>query len=174
MKKTLLAMAITGASVVGTINVANAADGTINFNGVILDQTCTVSPNTQTQTVSLGQIANTSFGGTAGAKSSPTAFQINLSSCPAGLASAAVKFDGTSDTNNSNLLQVTQGTGAATGVGIEISDANGVIPLHTASADYPLANGSAQLQFIARYVSTSATVGNGQANGVSQFTLNYK
>ncbi|XQK40006.1 fimbrial protein [Escherichia coli] len=49
-----------------------------------------------------------------------------------------MKFDGTSDGVNQNLLALDSGTGIATGVGIEIADKNGaVIPLHTASMDYP-------------------------------------
>ncbi|WP_202300859.1 fimbrial protein [Dryocola clanedunensis] len=174
MKKTLLAMAIAGVALMGMTNAARAADGTINFSGEILDQTCAISATSSTMNVDLGKVSKSSLTGAAGTKSAPQPFEINLTSCPAALANATVKFDGTADATNSDLLKITSGTGVATGVGIEISDVNGVVPLHSASMSYPLAAGGTKLQFTARYVSTSAVVGNGTANGVSQFTLNYK
>ena len=86
-----------------------------------------------------------------------------------------MKFDGTSNGVNKNLLALDSGTGVATGVGIEIADKNGTaIPLHTASTDYALAEGSNTLDFVARYVSTGTAVTTGTANGTSQFTIIYK
>ncbi len=102
-------------------------------------------------------------------------FTLSQNDCPDTVTGANVKFDGTSDGVNQNLLALDNGTGIATGVGIEIADKNGTaIPLHTASPDYTLAAGANSLDFIARYVSTGAAVTTGTANGTSQFTINYK
>lgn len=91
--------------------------------------------------------------------------------------SATVKFDGAADNGDSNVLQLTQETDVATGVGIQLSDiSNSVLPLYTASTAYPLASGSGvknNLDFTARYISTQADVTAGKANSVATFTLNY-
>lgn len=154
---------------------AMAADGTINFTGSITDQTCTVDSGSQNLNVNLGNVAQTALNGAAGMKAAPTRFTLSVSGCPDTVTGANVKFDGTSDGVNQNLLALDGGTGIATGVGIEIADKNGTaIPLHTASPDYTLAAGANSLDFIARYVSTGAAVTTGTANGTSQFTINYK
>ncbi|MGC5890092.1 fimbrial protein [Enterobacter roggenkampii] len=152
-----------------------AADGTIHFTGSITDQTCTVDTGSQNLPVDLGNVAQTALNGAAGMKAAPTRFTLSLSDCPDTVTGANVKFDGTSDGVNQNLLALDSGAGIATGVGIEIADRNGTaIPLHTASTDYPLAAGTNSLDFIARYVSTGTAVTTGTANGTSQFTINYK
>ncbi|ELW2865972.1 fimbrial protein [Salmonella enterica] len=154
---------------------AVAADGTIHFTGSISDQTCTVDSGSQSLNVDLGKVAQTALDGGAGMKAAPTRFTLSLSGCPDTVSGANVKFDGTTDGVNQNLLALDSGTGIATGVGIEIADKNGAaIPLHTASAEYPLAEGSNTLDFVARYVSTGTAVTTGTANATSQFTIIYK
>ncbi|HBR1081298.1 TPA: fimbrial protein [Klebsiella quasipneumoniae subsp. quasipneumoniae] len=170
MKKTMLSacfLLVAGSAV--------AADGTIHFTGSISDQTCTVDSGSQSLNVDLGKVAQTALDGGAGMKAAPTRFTLSLSGCPDTVSGANVKFDGTTDGVNQNLLALDSGTGIATGVGIEIADKNGAaIPLHTASAEYPLAEGSNTLDFVARYVSTGTAVTTGTANATSQFTIIYK
>ena len=175
MKIKKSAMAMAGIMLFGVMQSAIASDGTINFTGEITDETCTVDTGSQNLTVNLGKVSKSSLDGAAGKKSSPTGFQLKLTSCPATVTGATVKFDGTSDSNNSNLLKLTQESGVATGVGIEIADKTGTaIPLYSESMVYALAEGSNTLNFVARYVSTLASVTTGPANGVTQFTLNYQ
>ena len=170
MKKTMLS-----ACLLLVAAGAVAADGTIHFTGSITDQTCTVDSSSQNMNVDLGNVAQTALNGAAGMKASPTRFTLSLSDCPDTVTGANVKFDGTSDGVNQNLLALDSGTGIATGVGIEIADKNGTAsPLHSASADYTLAEGTNSLDFVARYVSTGTAVTTGTANGTSQFTINYK
>ncbi|MDZ4034389.1 fimbrial protein [Kluyvera ascorbata] len=173
MKKTMLsACFMVMASVAGNVQ---AADGTIKFTGSITDQTCTVDSVSQNLNVDLGNVAQTALDGAPGMKASPARFTLNLTGCPDTVTGANVKFDGTSDGTNQNLLALDSGTGIATGVGIEIADKNGTaIPLHSASADYSLTEGANMLDFVARYVSTGTAVTTGTANGTSQFTINYK
>lgn len=159
----------------GIASYAQASDGTIHFTGSISDQTCTVDSSSQNLTVDLGKVSQTAFSGGVGVKAAPTRFTLSLSACPDTVTGASVKFDGDTDNANQNLLALDSGTGVASGVGIEIADINDApIPLHSASANYPLGKGDNALNFVARYVSTSATVGTGTANGTSQFTINYK
>lgn len=174
MKKQILAMMIGGALLSGFAGMANAADGTINFNGSLTADACTVDAGSADQTVDLGKVAVTAFSAGAGTKASPTKFSLNLTDCPATVTSAQVKFDGTSDEINPNLLALDSGSDA-TGVGIEIADKSGTaIPVHQASSDYPLVAGDNTIDFVARYVSTAANVTAGTANATSEFTLNYK
>ncbi|PUW38311.1 ferrous iron transporter B, partial [Cronobacter sakazakii] len=74
------------------------------------------------------------------------------------------------------VLALTGGTGAASGVGIQLVDADGTpLNLYTASADYALETGTVtnNLEFGARYIQTGATVTAGVANGSSTFTVTY-
>ncbi|MCM7587701.1 fimbrial protein [Enterobacter chuandaensis] len=152
-----------------------AADGTINFTGSIIDETCTVDSGSQNLNVDLGKVSKTSLDGAAGKKAASSSFTLSLSKCPETVTTAKVKFDGTSDSSNQQLLALNSDTGVASGVGIEIADSSGnPIALHTASPDIKLTGGANSLNFIARYVSTGTVVTAGNANGTSQFTINYK
>lgn len=173
MKKTIFRVYFMSAAVVA--GYAQASDGTIHFTGSISDQTCAVDSGSQNLPVDLGKVSQTALNGGAGTKAAPTRFTLSLSACPDTVTSASVKFDGNTDDTNQNLLALDGGTGVASGVGIEIADINDTpIPVHSASADYPLLAGNNSLNFVARYVSTSATVATGTANATSQFTINYK
>ncbi|CAM3793790.1 fimbrial protein [Rahnella victoriana] len=174
MKKRNSFILLLGTVLCFTHPVAHAEDGTINFTGQIVAATCDVNGGSGAiLNVDLGNVAATSFTA-AGDTSSPTAFTIALTKCPTTFTAAAVKFGGTADAVDNQLLEV---TGGATGVGIEIADNQGVsIPVYTASRFYPIdatAEG-VEMNFIARYKSTAATVGEGAANAVSQFTINYQ
>lgn len=170
MKKTMLSACF----MLAAAN-AMAADGTIHFTGSITDQTCKIDTGSQNLPVNLGNVAQTALNGAKGMRAAPTQFTINMSECPETVTGANVKFDGTSDNNDQSLLALDSGTGIATGVGIQIADKNGaVIPLHSASSDYTLAEGANALDFVARYVSTGPAVTTGTANGTSEFTIIYK
>jgi len=161
--------------IAGVTGNAQAADGTIHFTGSISDQTCTIDSGSQSLNVDLGNVAQAALNGAAGIKASPTRFTLLLSQCPDTVTGASVKFDGTPDQLDTTLLALDDDTDAATGVGIEIANMDGsVIPLHSASSDYTLAEGNNELRFLARYVSTGAAVTPGKANGTSEFTINYK
>lgn len=173
MKRNLVAMAVvlTAASA----SSAFAADGTVNFTGQILDQACTVSVGTNnTLDVNLGKVAKTAFPNV-GDKAAATKFTIKLTSCPAALTSATVKFDGITDSTNNSYLAITSGSGVATGVAIALYDATqSLVPMLTASSVYQLSSTSDNnLDFFARYISTKSAVTAGPANAVSTFTIVY-
>lgn len=173
MKKSYLAVMM-ACSLMTASGVAHSADGTVRFVGNIIADSCEVDTASKDMTVVLGNVATTSFSAS-GDKSSPTAFKINLINCPSTVTKVSVKFDGLSDVANPDLLMLDSGM-TATGVGIEIADTNGnPIPLHTSSPEYAIApDSTANLNFVARYVSTAASVGAGTANGTTQFTINYQ
>lgn len=174
MKRNFIAVAVATASILSAAS-AFAADGQVNFNGSIIDSACTVVNNVANPlTVTLGQVSKTAFTG-AGSTAAATSFNLQLTNCPATVSTATVKFDGTAAAGDNSVLALTQESGVATGVGIQLSDiSNSVLPLYTASASYPLVTtGTNNLGFVARYVATAATVTAGPANSVASFTINY-
>ena len=155
-------------------NVTQAADGNIQFNGTIIDAACTVSPTSASQTVNLGQVSDQAFnavGDTAAAQ----VFQIDLTSCPASATSASVRFDGTPYQGDNSSLALTDVNGAATGVGIQIRDAdNSVLPLFTNSRSVTLSQTATNsLKFSAAYVANAATVTAGPADAAATFSVIY-
>lgn len=172
MKKfNLIATAI----VAGTLSAsALAYDGQVKFVGKITDETCTVTNNPSNPlTVTLGEVAQSAFTGV-GVSASTTKFTLALTACPAAAKKAKVKFDGTPHATNADFLALTSEAGVATGVGVEILDANAAtIPMNTSSMEYPLVAGANNLDFKARYTSTAATVTTGPANASTNFTINY-
>lgn len=173
MKNKLIALSVI--SSIAMLSSAFAKDGTINFTGNILDEACIVETESASQTVNLGNVSVNAFGA-AGDTAAPTAFSINLKDCPASVTKAAVKFDGSRDAQNTNLLKLSA-TSTATGVGIGIyeSDSTTSIPLQMASVQQSIdsANPVNTLNFVAKYVSTAGTVTAGSANGVTDFTIVY-
>ncbi|CAI1835741.1 TPA: fimbrial protein [Serratia fonticola] len=173
INKKLIAIAILSGTVLAS--VAHAADGTINFTGNITDAACTITPTSAKQSVSLGTVNSAGLAG-AGAVASSTKFGVTLTSCPAAVKGASVKFDGPTDAANSSLLMLTAGEDVATGVGVGIYEEDGstLIPVSTASAPKQLsATADTTFNFIAKYVSTADEVTAGNANAVSDFTISY-
>ncbi|MFO6296916.1 fimbrial protein [Rahnella selenatireducens] len=157
-------------------SAANASDGTVNFTGDIVDAPCVVSADTQNQNVNLGQVKSSNFKAVKDT-SAYKDFKINLEECSTTtLKNADITFRGSSDTDNKDLLGIGNQSGAAKGVGIEISDAGtaAVIPMNIASPSYALKDGQNTLYFKARYVSTLATVTPGHASAQADFQLAYK
>lgn len=173
MNKNLVAVAMLAASAF-TANVF-AADGKINFTGSIIPNPCTVTGGTADQTVNLGTIGVTAFP-VAGALAGAQSFTLKLTNCPDTITSARVSFDGTSASNDNSVLALTPAADVATGVGVQITDKTGaVVKLFDRSSEYALASGTAvnNLDFVARYISTSASVTSGSANAVTNFTIVY-
>lgn len=175
MKKYLLVVGIISLS--ATNAMAANGDGQINFIGTITDTACkVVNTPANPLTVTLGTVSRTALDGGAGKTAAPTAFTINLTDCPASLNghTANVKFDGVSANSDNTALKLTQDTGVATGVGIQIRDnTDKVVPLYTPSSAYNLVTGDNSLNFVARYLSVASTVTTGPANSTSNFTIVY-
>lgn len=174
MKNKIHALALISVITGATLSVANAADGTIQFNGEIIDAACTVSPASANQTVTLGQVSSTAFSAV-NDTAAATAFQIDLSACPATVSTASIKFDGTPYQGDTTALALTPLPGAATGVGIRIRTAtNLVLPLYTESQPTALVQSATNsLMFNASYVAKSATVTAGPADAVATFSVIY-
>jgi len=105
---------------------ASASDGTINFNGELTDQTCTiavngtVSPAIATVTLPAVSVASLTV---AGQVSGATSFNIELSNCSrvGGTAAAFFEAGGSVDQFTGNLNN-TAGVGGATNVQLQLLD----------------------------------------------------
>ncbi|ELY7488951.1 fimbrial protein [Cronobacter turicensis] len=177
MKKILLTTTLAALACSSPLTwAASTGEGQINFTGEILDAACEVINSLSSPlAVDLGKVSKTAFTGV-GSTTNITSFFLELKNCPETVTKASIKFGGNADTDNANVLALTGGTGAASGVGIQLVDADGTpLNLYTASADYALQTGTAtnNLEFGARYIQTGAAVTAGTANGSSTFTVTY-
>lgn len=175
MKKNLIAVVF---AAIAAMSVSNtfAASGIVRFQGEILDVACEVDVNSKDQTVILGKHDKAEFTGV-GAKTAAQKFNITLKNCPSNVASAKVRFDGTPDTTDSNLLAIdSTAPGAATGVAINLMTADKAdLGLHSnGTYSYLLNTGTNNvLDFYAQYKSTASTVNAGAANAVANFSVIY-
>jgi type 1 fimbria pilin len=172
LNKTMLCLAMS-ISAFSSMSMAN--DGTVNFSGDIVESPCVVSSDSQDQHVNLGQVKSSTFK-VAKDTSSYKDFNITLEECStATLKKATVTFRGISDAIDKDLVSVGGESGAAKGVGIEISDKDGtIVAMNKASSEYDLHDGQSILYFKARYKATSVPVISGHANGHADFQVDYK
>ncbi|MFD1804377.1 fimbrial protein [Mixta tenebrionis] len=150
-----------------------AYDGTVNFNGEIIDNTCRLSlDGGPSLVVPMGSVNKSSFTGV-GSTASTTEFVLTLSECPAGV--ARVKFDGAGYEGNNDVLALSPSANAATGVAIQLYDQNmDRLPLFRASSAYEMqADVDNPLRFYASYIAMNQNVTPGTANAVATFTMNY-
>ncbi|WP_225182470.1 type 1 fimbrial major subunit FimA [Pectobacterium aroidearum] len=176
---TLIGASLLSSSV--TVFAATVAGGTVHFKGEIVNAACAVSTNTADQIVNLGQYRTARFTGV-GTYSGKVPFTINLEDCDSTVSTtAAVAFTGTADSNDNTVLAVSNigggASGAAGGVGIEISDRTGAVLTPNGSvysAPQTLNDGSNVLAFNARYKATQATTTPGAADADATFTIDYQ
>ncbi len=173
----VIALAFSSASAV------HAADGTINFTGLIIDAGCDISVNgsgTNGGTVPMGTVSKSAFkgvGSTVDGAASTTGFTIELNECPNTLTSSSVtfKYDGQNVKGDDKVLALAEG--GAKGVGIQLYDKDReVIQLAKSSAAYDITKGTGSkntLPFYAKYIQTEDSVESGVANAVATFTVNY-
>lgn len=153
--------------------------GVVHFTGKITDASCNVTADTADQTVELGTWAASYFASQK--ETTRTPFQISVNGCPDSVASVAVLFDGTKDSNDSTLLGLnstkdTDGN-TATGVAVKLyeSDRNTQINIGDVSKSVDLAAGedSKTLNFYANYDATTDTVTTGAADADANFLMVY-
>jgi major type 1 subunit fimbrin (pilin) len=158
------------------LQAVHAHDGTVNITGNIVASSCNVE-NTDPIDVIMDDVQLSTFKAV-GDVSDAKSFNILLN-CDTGITGGTITFQGTPDQDNSDLLQVTPGSGAATGVAVEITDpSNGNASVALGKATQITASltdgGETTLPYNLRYKSTQATVTAGTANAVMYFDLSYQ
>lgn len=168
-----------------TTSPTEVVGGQIQFNGRVVDAACAV--NTTSITVEMGQIRTAAIDlgiGTQSAARVP--FSIVLEDCnPTVSAQAAVSFDATIDTTNTNDLVADKtaivagvGAGSSNGVALQIFDSSGnpiVADNTTKSAATNLIPGKNTMMFQVGFVSLVAAGGvtPGDASAIVNFNMNY-
>lgn len=154
---------------------ADAGHGKITFTGSIIDAACSVAPESEDQTIPLGQIAKSqlALSGNTG-KSTPRNFEIKLENCDTTTAKqVVVTYTGTPSVYDPDSLGI---TGTASGASVVLTDGSGKkIQLGTATDPRPIQDGTNNLAFSA-YVQgggASATITEGEFQAVTDFTLAY-
>ncbi|AJO79750.1 MULTISPECIES: fimbrial protein [Pseudomonas] len=146
---------------------ANAADGTINFNGELVNQTCTIAVDgvvtPAAATVTLPTVS-TSLLTAAGQVAGRTGFNIQLSSCVGAATTTAAFFEsGASvDPVSGNLRNM---TGTATNVQLQLVDAANGSAIQAGNTNQRTrttrntldASGAANMPYAIQYVASGAT-----------------
>ncbi|MNG00710.1 Type-1 fimbrial protein, A chain precursor [compost metagenome] len=157
---------------------AQAADGTITFNGSITATTCTVTVNgvNASATVNL-PAARLSDLGVSGNTAGATDFNVVLSNCtglPATGQGAAVHFESGSQVNTDGRLNPTR---AGSGVELAIYPRNNATPLMLGQAPLTaignIAGGAITLPYTVKYRSISTTPTAGAVSSSVTYSIVY-
>ena len=157
MKKSTIASLLAFAALAPA--AAFASDGTITINGAVTAQTCTINGSgSKDFTVTLPQVSSTAF--TASPKAGATKFTIALTNCTPAGGNARAYFE--AGANVDTITGRLKNTGAAANVQIGLATMAGadiVIGAGSGSQNttyVPITSGSANLDYLAQYVSTGA------------------
>lgn len=160
---------------------ANAADGTITFNGLVTDKTCDITtPQGKDFTVTLPTVARSALP-TAGATAGRTPFTISLSQCSAGNVATYFEPGATVDFASGRLLNQAA-TNAAANVQIRLLGSNNqFLPVLAAGSGSAQSNsqwvsvaadGSANLDYYTEYYATAAATA-GEVTSSVKYTIIY-
>ncbi|MEO6934931.1 MAG: fimbrial protein [Collimonas sp.] len=163
---------------IGNGDGKSAITSILSGNGItIITPSCTVDAGSKNVVVNFGSVSIGSFKGidtTAG--NQPFNIKLNCQSGENAQNTILLSLSATQDpSNKAGVLQLTQGTGVATGVGIQILDKNSKpVQFGTAATVGPSANIQYVVPLTARYYQTTGAITTGQANGAATFTVSYQ
>lgn len=177
MKAKLFSVVAIPALVMASASAFAAIEGetsTIQFNGAIKENTCTLDQGSMNQKINLNTVETSVFQDGQGSASQPTNFTISLKDCAN--STASVFFSGDHVEGNTEALKV---TGGAEGVGIQIVEGAKVLKVDGSEPSSPQdvdIDKPAEWSFGARYVAlgSASDIKAGAANATAQFTVNYK
>lgn len=173
MKK--LPLLFVAASSLLTCIAAQAADGTVNFNGQVTAQTCRIdgSASAGTKTVTLDKVSTSALaktGDTAGRKK----FTFALDQCSSDT-TVSVKFEPgpTVNASTGNLINQTSG-GSNAEIQILNSDYGALnVSTNSGNKDTAIVSGNATLVYYAQYMAATAPATAGTVTSSVQYSLVY-
>ena len=181
MKKVLASIAAIGLIGIAA-PAAYAQDGTINFTGTLLQQTCEVSSSEKTLSISLPNrpIGVFNQGGGAGT-TGDTQFEIHVEKCNAVPASITAIFMSDNVTPEGRLVNTTSvENGGAENVWLELLDKNSALikvgddlDQKTNAVYAPIDNASATLKYFVRYYANGTAVTPGVITSTVTYTFAY-
>ncbi|MCM2444767.1 MULTISPECIES: fimbrial protein [Rahnella] len=170
---TFFKMSVLAAGMVAALG-ANAADGTINVGGTIIETGCQVDAASIAAPVALGDMASTSFP-TIGSISAKKDINVVLTECPVTQSGVSLIALGAADATNNELLALNDESTAA-GLGIALYNMDGsLIPMNSSSAVASInaETGSATIAMQAAAMSTAEKVTAGAFTATTNFSLTY-
>jgi len=143
----------------------------LRIKAVIVDRACTVTTESQNINVELGKWTTNNMTNI-GDQTRLIPFSILLEDCSAKKVSVA--FQGQKDTNNSQLLALSNNS-SASNIAIGISDQNQkLLPLGQFTQPVSInTSNKIQLNFFANYIVTRNSTTAGTANSTANFIINY-
>lgn len=152
------------------MNAALAADGTVTFNGEVVDSTCTVTNANQTVTL---PTVSTSALGASGAVAGITAFSLDLTGCNAN-DDVGIRFENGTNVNAAGRLK---NNGTANNVNVQVLDgANNVLNLADPAASLVQTAdgaGASTFDYFAQYYADGAAAEAGNVTTSVEFTVIY-
>ena len=148
-------------------------DVLVSVTGNVIGNTCVVAEGSEVQNVPLGTIGIKQFNRAGAVSNIKTPFTLRLEACGPTFAGVKIRFSGTPDDDNPQLLKIADG--GATGVAVQIlNKESGLIPLNTHTAAYGMAgDDSVQMTFYAQLVATGASVSAGDVSAFATWTTEY-
>lgn len=170
MNKTLLSAAMVAViAATAFAPSAQAADGTITINGLVIANACTVNVNGGA-TVVLPTVMTSTLA-TAGAVAGNTPFNIALTGCDPSVTSATMAFSGSNINATSGNLTNTVTTGSDAQIQL-LANAT-VLDLRTGTATTAVASSAGTFAMQAQYVAVNAGTSAGLVKSSVEFTLTY-
>lgn len=137
----------------------------------VIQKSCLADVSSKNQTVNLGSPSRSEFSGVGStAASSERSFTILLQ-CESDNIPVQVTFDPVSSSTGDGMLSIDEGTGAASGVAVEVLDSNSTpLTFATAKTYHNLAEKTIEIPLTARYKQTGEITA-GTANAAMTFTI---
>ncbi|HEC2037738.1 TPA: type 1 fimbrial protein [Klebsiella oxytoca] len=172
MKKTLIALALTSASIVSVNNAMASDSSTMRFVGSVEASSCDLDTS-DLSSISMPSVTQKDFsakGATSGAQS----FTIKVSDCPNTVKKAQLSVSGTADSTDSSLLAIDTGDNMASGLAIALTAQGNPLAINSGkSIPRTVTNGETTFAMTAKYVATSDTVVSGGVSASAQVNITY-
>lgn len=148
-----------------------------NINAIIhvLVPSCDIATGSINKTVALPETSSLPFSGP-GATTGKTPFQLQLTDCPDNLGVFITLHTDNAQPGATGVIAPTSGAGHATGVGVQILQANGTTPVtfDTALDTGTTSNPGYTIDFYAQYYQTGATISAGKVKATATYLIQYQ
>lgn len=157
-----------------TSGSAGAYDVLVSVTGEMIGSTCVISADSKEVNVPLGTVGTRQFLAAGDVSNIKTPFVLNLEDCGPLFAGVKVRFTGTPDATNTQLLKVDDG--GAAGVAVQLLDSNSeLIALDTQTDAYGTAGSDkVEMKFYARLMATDIKVTPGDVSAIATWLVEYE
>lgn len=180
MNKNTLVTAVIGFLGSIAMSAANAdtttvAGGTVNFKGQVVNAACSVTADSQDQTVTLDQVRTSQLATAGKVSGQGKPFDIVLADCDTTVSTnASLTFNGQADATIPSALANNAGAGSATNVALQLYGPDGkVLGLGTESSKITLTDGTNTIPLSVDYIATADAATAGYVVASATFNVSY-